>query len=93
MDVALRAVPHVSSDHPHHAVRGGEEEDRRPDAVPGRHCQGRASLKARPIRTMLNHHTNEVFIDNLEVSDDDRIGEEGRGFHYLVESLNSNACW
>ena len=48
-----------------------------------------ASLKARPIRTMLNHHTNEVFIDNLEVSDDDRIGEEGRGFHYLVESLNS----
>ena len=44
-----------------------------------------ASLKARPIRTMLNHHTNEVFIDNLEVSDDDRIGEEGRGFHYLVE--------
>lgn len=48
-----------------------------------------ASLKAQPIRTMLNHHTNEVFIDNLEVSDEDRIGEEGRGFHYLVDSLNS----
>lgn len=47
------------------------------------------ALKAKPIRTMMNHHTNEVFIDNLEVSDDDRIGEEGRGFYYLLESLNS----
>jgi acyl-CoA dehydrogenase len=47
------------------------------------------SLKSTPIRTMLNHHTNQVFIDNLEVSDDDRIGEEGKGFHYLVDSLNS----
>jgi acyl-CoA dehydrogenase len=47
------------------------------------------ALRARPIRTMLNHHTNEVFIENLEVSDDDRIGEEGKGFYYLVDSLNS----
>jgi acyl-CoA dehydrogenase len=48
-----------------------------------------ASLRATPIRTMLNHHTNEVFIDNLEVTDDDRIGEEGKGFYYLLDSLNS----
>jgi acyl-CoA dehydrogenase len=47
------------------------------------------ALKATPIRTMLNHHTNQVFIDNLEVSDDDRIGEEGKGFSYLLDSLNS----
>ena len=47
------------------------------------------SLKSKPIRTMLNHHTNEVFIDDLHVTDDDRIGEEGRGFTYLVDSLNS----
>ncbi len=47
------------------------------------------ALKAQPIRTMLNHHTNQVFIDNLELSDGDRIGEEGRGFYYLVDSLNS----
>ena len=47
------------------------------------------SLQSTPIRTMLNHHTNQVFIDNLEVSDDDRIGEEGKGFSYLVDSLNS----
>lgn len=47
------------------------------------------ALQSTPIPTMLNHHTNQVFIDNLEVSDDDRIGEEGRGFQYLVDSLNS----
>jgi len=47
------------------------------------------ALRAKPIPTMLNHHTNEVFIDNLEVSDADRIGEEGNGFRYLLDSLNS----
>ncbi|MGA0596129.1 acyl-CoA dehydrogenase family protein [Enterovirga sp. CN4-39] len=47
------------------------------------------SLKSRPIKTMLNHHTNEVFIDDLHVTEKDRIGEEGRGFYYLVDSLNS----
>jgi acyl-CoA dehydrogenase len=48
-----------------------------------------AALKATPIKTMLNHHTNQVFIDNLAVTDDDLIGEEGKGFYYLVDSLNS----
>ncbi len=47
------------------------------------------SLRATPIQTMLNHHTNEVFIDDLHVSTDDLIGEEGKGFYYLVDSLNS----
>jgi acyl-CoA dehydrogenase len=47
------------------------------------------SLKAKPIKTMLNHHTNEVFIDDLHVTDEDRIGEEGKGFQYLVDTLNS----
>jgi acyl-CoA dehydrogenase len=48
-----------------------------------------ASLRATPIPTMLNHHTNQVFIDDLHVSDEDLIGEEGKGFYYLVDSLNS----
>ena len=47
------------------------------------------SLRATPIRTMLNHHTNQVFIDDLHVSADDLVGEEGKGFLYLVVSLNS----
>ena len=48
-----------------------------------------ASLRATPIPTMLNHHTNQVFIDDLHVAAEDLIGEEGKGFHYLVDSLNS----
>ena len=48
-----------------------------------------SSLRATPIPTMLNHHTNQVFIDDLHVSNDDLIGEEGKGFYYLVDSLNS----
>jgi acyl-CoA dehydrogenase len=47
------------------------------------------SLHATPIPTMMNHHTNQVFITNLNVAEDDRIGEEGGGFDYLVDSLNS----
>ena len=47
------------------------------------------SLRATPIPTMLNHHTNQVFIDDLHVSAEDLIGEEGKGFNYLVDSLNS----
>lgn len=47
------------------------------------------ALRATPIATMLNHHTNQVFIDDLHVTEDDLIGEEGKGFSYLVDSLNS----
>jgi acyl-CoA dehydrogenase len=47
------------------------------------------SLQPRTIDTMLNHHTNEVFIENLEVEDTWRIGEEGQGFKYLLSSLNA----
>ena len=47
------------------------------------------SLRATPIPTMLNHHTNQVFIDDLHVCEEDLVGEEGKGFQYLVDSLNS----
>jgi len=47
------------------------------------------ALQPRTIDTMINHHTNEVFIDNLEVADEWRVGEEGQGFRYLLSSLNA----
>ncbi len=47
------------------------------------------SLQPRTIDTMLNHHTNEVFIENLEIGEEWRIGEEGKGFSYLLGSLNA----
>lgn len=51
--------------------------------------QAGGSLRSCPIDTMLNHHTNEVFIDDLRISDEWRIGEEGEGFKYLLSSLNA----
>lgn len=46
-------------------------------------------LTIRPLRTMMNHATTEVFFDNLEVPVENRIGEEGRGFRYLIDGLNA----
>ncbi len=43
----------------------------------------------KPIRTMINHHTAEVFFDNLQVPFEQLIGEEGKGFYYLLDSLNA----
>jgi acyl-CoA dehydrogenase len=46
-------------------------------------------LTIRPIRTMMNHATTELFFDDLEVPVDALIGEEGRGFRYLLDGLNA----
>jgi acyl-CoA dehydrogenase len=46
-------------------------------------------LVVRPIHTMMNHHTNELFIDNLEVPAENLIGEEGNGFRYIIDGLNA----
>lgn len=43
----------------------------------------------RPIRTMVNHETNEVFFDNVHVPADSLIGEEGRGFRYVLDGMNA----
>src|SRR5271169_956866 len=47
------------------------------------------AIKAVPIATMVNHGTNQLFIDNLTVPREALIGEEGKGFHYLLSSLNA----
>jgi acyl-CoA dehydrogenase len=46
-------------------------------------------LTVRPIRTMMNHATTELFFDDLEVPCDALVGEEGRGFPYLIDGLNA----
>ncbi len=43
----------------------------------------------KPIRNMVNHETNEVFFDNLEIPAENLIGEEGRGFRYILDGLNA----
>jgi acyl-CoA dehydrogenase len=47
------------------------------------------ALTVRPIRNMPNHETNEVFFDNLEISADTLIGEEGKGFRYILDGMNA----
>jgi acyl-CoA dehydrogenase len=46
-------------------------------------------LTIRPIRTMINHATTEVFFDNLEVPAENLIGEEGKGFRYILDGMNA----
>ena len=46
-------------------------------------------LTVRPIRNMVNHETNELFFDNLEIPAQNLIGEEGKGFRYILDGLNA----
>jgi acyl-CoA dehydrogenase len=46
-------------------------------------------IDIRPIRTMINHATTEVFFDNLRIPADSLIGEEGKGFRYILSGMNS----
>ncbi len=46
-------------------------------------------LEIRPIRTMINHSTNELFFDNLEIPSSSLIGEEGKGFKYILDGMNA----
>ena len=47
------------------------------------------SITVRPIRNMVNHETNEIFIDNLRIPVENRIGEEGLGLKYILDGLNA----
>jgi len=46
-------------------------------------------LTIRPIRTMMNHQTTELFIQDLEVPVENLVGEEGKGFRYILDGMNA----
>jgi acyl-CoA dehydrogenase len=46
-------------------------------------------LTLRPIANMVNHETNELFCENLEIPEENLIGEEGKGFKYILDGLNA----
>jgi acyl-CoA dehydrogenase len=46
-------------------------------------------LTIRPLKVMVNHHTTEVFFDDLEIPADSLVGEEGKGFRYILDGMNA----
>src|SRR5690349_24021539 len=49
----------------------------------------KAGLSIRPIRTMMNHSTTEVFFTDMKVPTENLIGEEGQGFRYILSGMNA----
>jgi len=49
----------------------------------------KSGMTVRPIANMVNHETNELFFDDLEIPADNLIGEEGKGFRYILDGLNA----
>ena len=46
-------------------------------------------MEIRPIRTMIKHSTTEIFFDELEIPADSLVGEEGKGFRYILDGMNA----
>ena len=46
-------------------------------------------LTINPLRTMFNHHTTELFFDNVRIPADSLVGEEGKGFRYILDGMNA----
>ena len=49
----------------------------------------KTGMEVRPILNMVNHETNELFFDDLEIPEENLIGEEGKGFRYILTGLNA----
>ena len=49
----------------------------------------KTGMELRPIENMVNHETNELFFDNLQIPAENLIGEEGQGFKYILTGLNA----
>jgi acyl-CoA dehydrogenase len=49
----------------------------------------RRGMRVRPIRNMVNHETNELFFENFEIPAANLVGEEGRGFRYILDGMNA----
>ena len=49
----------------------------------------KTGMTVRPIPNMVNHETNELFFENLEIPAENLIGEEGKGFKYILDGLNA----
>jgi alkylation response protein AidB-like acyl-CoA dehydrogenase len=71
------------------AVEGGKRTDGLSVLLVDMRAARGHGLTIRPIRTMINHATTEVFFDGLEVPAENLIGEEGKGFRYILDGMNA----
>ncbi len=51
--------------------------------------ENKARIEVKPLDLMINHHTNALFLDNVEVPVENLIGEEGMGFRYIIDGWNA----
>jgi acyl-CoA dehydrogenase len=51
--------------------------------------RGIKGLEVRPLRMMMNHSTNALFFDNMEIPAENLIGQEGKGFSYILDGMNA----
>jgi acyl-CoA dehydrogenase len=51
--------------------------------------ENKGKLEVKPLELMINHHTNALFFDNVEVPVENLIGEEGMGFRYIIDGWNA----
>jgi acyl-CoA dehydrogenase len=51
--------------------------------------RGRQGLEIRPLRMMMNHSTNALFFDDMAIPADSLVGEEGKGFQYILSGMNA----
>ncbi len=51
--------------------------------------RGIKGLEVRPLRMMMNHSTNALFFDNMEIPADSLVGQEGKGFSYILDGMNA----
>jgi acyl-CoA dehydrogenase len=49
----------------------------------------KGSLQVQPLETMMNHHTNVLYFEDVEIPAENLIGEEGRGFRYIIDGWNA----
>ena len=85
--LALRTTA-VKKDNSTYLVNGQKVWTSRAEHFDMRQTLGKG-LSIKPIRTMMNHNTTEVFFDNMEVSAENLIGEEGQGFRYILSGMNA----
>ena len=52
-------------------------------------AQAAGTMTIRPIRTLMNHSSTEIFLDGVAVAADDLVGEEGKGFRYILDGMNA----